>query len=184
MKKGAFLGVACIAAAGALLWMTRQPVSARPEPVAAPAPAPAAKLPPPSMPAPEAPAAPAEAIAKALSANKVDISSDRFRNLKDEVIPGRLYGEAAKCYKGGGNRDEKIKLEFRMSIVDGQVTVPSVNVLTSTLTDKNLERCIIDEVRRARFSDAEMPDYESTEEILIRLRGFKSHQNQNPEEDQ
>jgi hypothetical protein len=183
MKKGAFLGVACIAVAGALLWMTRQPVSARPDPVvAAPKPqaVPTAQLPPP-LPAP-ASVAPVEEIAKALSAKKVEIASDRFRNLKDEVIPGRLYGEAAKCYKGGGNRDEKIKLEFRLSIADGQVTVPHVTLLNSTLTDKTLERCIIDEVRRARFADAEMPDFESTEELLIRLRGFKSHQNRDEDE--
>jgi hypothetical protein len=179
MKKGAFLGVACIAVAGALLWMTRQPVSARPDPAV---PKKEVVLPtsqlPPSLPAPAPAVAPVDELAKALSSKKVEISSDRFRNLKDEVIPGRLYGEAAKCYKGGGNRDEKIKLEFRLSIVDGQVAVPNVTVLKSTLTDKTLERCIIDEVRRARFTDAEMPDYESTEEILIRLRGFKSHQNQ------
>jgi hypothetical protein len=166
--------------AGAVLWLafapTSRPAAASVAPaVAKAAPAQHAAAPAPTV-AVETPAGvPADELAKALDSHKLDTRSDLFMERKNEIIPSRIYAEAAKCYRGQADRDQKIKVEFRLRVEDGEVSVSDVHVLKNTLTDASLSRCIVDEVRKARFKDPEMPDWESTEELLMRMRGFKKY---------
>jgi hypothetical protein len=169
--------------AGTALWLCRMPPASQPLPprpvvTTAPhrAPLPAAVPGVPGEPAPQPPPAPdVAALADALSSNKLDVKSDAFRIRLEEMIPSRLYGEAARCYKGGLHRDKKLKLAFRLQVMDGEISVAEAKVVSSTMGDSKLERCIEEEVRHAHWHDNVMPDWESSEELLMRVRGFKQY---------
>jgi hypothetical protein len=181
-----FLIVPGLAMAGAILWLGLSPSGARTVDVPAAAPAERASAPAKVAPTVKTEDAPSngDEIAKALDSHKLDTRSDAFVQRKNDDIPERLYAEAAKCYRGQVDRDQKIKIEFRMHIEDGEVSVSNIRILKNTLSDRELERCILDEVRKTRFKDPEMPDWESTEELLMRMRGFKKYaQSSEPGED-
>jgi hypothetical protein len=108
-----------------------------------------------------------------------------MRERVEEVIPARLYGEAAQCYKGGLHRDNKAKLTYKLRVIDGQVALADVQLVESTLGDRALERCIVERVAQASWRDDELPDMvpdaaDTGDELLLRVRGFAKHQ-QSPE---
>lgn len=173
------LAVFCLAAVGAGLWLWRDRAPApkpAPAPIAAaPAPAPTRAAPLPTVPAIEQAPPDVKALAAALSSGRLDPKTDEFRERLDELIPARLYAEAAKCYEGGQHRNQKLKVSYRMKIEDGQVSISNVHILKNTLTDRRLERCFVAQIEKASFRDDKMPDWESEEELLIRIRGLKKH---------
>ncbi|MGZ3429103.1 MAG: hypothetical protein ACXVCV_20765 [Polyangia bacterium] len=123
-----------------------------------------------------APAATTATGAEAKAApTKLDVKSDRFRNRLDEQIPSRLYAEAARCYKGGLQRDQRMDLTYRIRVTDGNVTIGDIRVTESTLGDSSLERCIRDKIVAARWRDDELPDLEEDDDLFMRVAGFSSY---------
>ncbi|MDB4967337.1 MAG: hypothetical protein JWN44_3026 [Myxococcales bacterium] len=117
-------------------------------------------------------AAPAEPT---LLAKKLELKDDALRSRLDEVIPNRLYGEAAKCYHGGGNRDDRIDLSYRISVADGNVTFSNLQVTDSTLTDRGLERCIKDRILSAKWRDEELPDLDEEDDLFMRVYNLQKY---------
>lgn len=107
---------------------------------------------------------------------KLDPKSDEFFRRFDEVIARKLTAEAATCYNGGKERDQKVKFGFRAVIRDGRVTIRDVKQMVSTLNDPALERCMLEKVAGfASWKDDAFPDYEMDDEVLIRVRALKKH---------
>jgi hypothetical protein len=167
-----------------LLWLQMQPSDPAPRAHAAAAPVAAAQAAVPAVAAvaPKAPAATAPAEAAAAPApsvppGKLDPRSDEFFYKFDEVVPQRLARNAAKCYEGRHgslHRNQKLSLRFKTKIVDGEVTVRDVTIKESTLNDAALETCFIQEVARSTWKDAELPDWEQDDEVVLRPeRGMK-----------
>ena len=119
-------------------------------------------------------AAPADKNAPSLIAKKLDPKSEALRVRVDENIPSHLYAEAARCYQGGANRDQRIDLTYHLHVADSEISISRVHVDESTLTDRNLERCIRDRVAAAHWRDELLPDWDSDDEtVYISVRGFK-----------
>ena len=166
-----------------LLWLQMQPSDPVPRAHAAVVPAEVPQAAVPSVaaaPPPKAPAAaaPAEAVpAPSPAPGKLDPRSDEFFYKFDEVVPQRLARNAAKCYEGRHgslHRNQKLSLRFKTKIVDGEVTVKDVTIKESTLGDAALETCFIQEVARSTWKDAELPDWEQDDEVVLRPeRGMK-----------
>jgi hypothetical protein len=106
---------------------------------------------------------------------KLDPRSDAFRNRLDERIPTRLYAEAARCYKGGLQRDQRMDLTYRIRVSQGAVSIGDVRVTESTLGDSSLERCIHDKIVAMRWRDDELPDLEENDDLYMRVAGFSSY---------
>jgi hypothetical protein len=112
------------------------------------------------------------------SVQKLDPSSQEFFLRFDEMIAPRLTKEAASCYRGGKQRDQKVKFSFVKRIKDGRVTITDVKQVTSTMGDASLERCMFEKVANfASWYDPEFPDIDGLEdEVLIRVRALKKYQ--------
>lgn len=109
-----------------------------------------------------------------LVAQKLDPKSDALRVRVDENIPSHLYAEAARCYQGGSSRDERIDLTYHLHVGDSEISISNVHVDESTISDRNLERCIRDRISSAHWRDELLPDWDSDDEtVYISVRGFK-----------
>lgn len=114
---------------------------------------------------------------------KLDPKSTEFFQKFDEMIAPRLTREAAACYGGGKQRDQKVKFSFRAIIRDGRVTVRDVKMMVSTLGDPALERCMLEKVANfASWKDDSFPDYEMEDEVLIRIRALKKYKQEEDRE--
>jgi hypothetical protein len=115
---------------------------------------------------------------------KLDPSSQEFFLRFDEMIAPRLTKEAASCYRGGKQRDQKVKFSFIKRIKDGRVTITDVKQVTSTMGDASLERCMFEKVANfASWYDPEFPDIDGLEdEVLIRVRALKKYQQEEDRE--
>lgn len=159
----------------ALLWMQIR------EPAAAVAPAPKREV------AAPAPAAITNANQLAIAAQKVreaqaqsgkiDPASDAFTYRFDEQVTPQLTMNAAKCYTGGLNRvhrNQKTKLDMKLQIKNGVVTVSDVKIVETTIADKALNDCFVREVAKTTWTDEQLPDWSQDEELVIRPeRGMK-----------
>jgi hypothetical protein len=125
--------------------------------------------------------------AEAANEGKISVNSDAFFVKFDDLIPQMLSRNAAKCYTGGlsrVHRNQKLKLRFKDHIKNGVVTVSDVQVVTdeSTITDKALVDCFVREVSNTTWTDAELPDWDQDDELVIRPeRGMKKHTKENME---
>jgi hypothetical protein len=115
---------------------------------------------------------------------KLDPKSEEFFLRFDEMIAPRLTKEAADCYQGGKQRDQKIKFSFIKRIRDGRVTITDAKTVTSTLNDPALERCMFEKVANfASWKDDEFPDIDGLEdEVLIRVRALKKYKQEEDRE--
>lgn len=114
---------------------------------------------------------------------KLDVKSTEFYQRFYEMLTPRLTKEAADCYHGGKERDQKVKFSFKASIRDGRVTMRDVAMVTSTLNDPALERCMLEKVANfASWKDEEFPDYELDDEVLIRVRVLKKYKQEEDRE--
>jgi hypothetical protein len=96
-----------------------------------------------------------------------------------DAYPHRLLGFVSDCYKGGEDPKAKLKLSYRLSVVNRVVQVRDVKVVESTLKDATLEDCFVRSIQGARFDDAQMPDFESPEQdpedLLIRIETLRPY---------
>jgi hypothetical protein len=108
---------------------------------------------------------------------KVDPASDAFTYRFDEQVTPQLTMNAAKCYTGGLNRvhrNQKTKLNLKLKIKDGVVTVSDVKMVETTIADKALNDCFMREVAKTTWTDEQLPDWAQDEELVIRPeRGMK-----------
>lgn len=109
---------------------------------------------------------------------KLDPKSEEFFLRFDEMIAPRLTKEAADCYRGGKQRDQKIKFGFKKHVKDGRVRITDVKVMANTLGDPELERCMFEKVANfGSWKDDEFPDVSDIEdEVVIRIRALKKYQ--------
>lgn len=116
---------------------------------------------------------------------KLHVESDAFFYKFQEVVPAVLSRNAAKCYEGVAkrlHRNQKLVLEFKTKIKDGEVTITDVRVKENTLDSAGLESCFIQEVQRSTWRDDELPDWEAEDELVIRPeRGLKKYMRENIE---
>lgn len=114
---------------------------------------------------------------------KLDPKSDEFFRRFDDMIAAKLTAEAATCYNGGKERDQKVKFSFRAVIRDGRVTIRDVKQMVSTMNDPALERCMLEKVAGfAKWKDDAFPDYEMDDEVLIRVRALKKYKQEEDRE--
>jgi hypothetical protein len=108
---------------------------------------------------------------------KIDPASDAFTYRFDEQVTPQLTMNAAKCYTGGLNRvhrNQKTKLDLKLQIKNGVVTVSDVKIAETTIADKALNDCFVREVAKTTWSDEQLPDWAQDEELVIRPeRGMK-----------
>ena len=125
--------------------------------------------------------------AAAANEGKIDINSDAFFVKFDDLIPQMLTRNAAKCYTGGLNRvhrNQKVKLRFKDHIKNGVVTVSDLQLVAdeTTIKDKALVDCFMREVQNTTWTDAELPDWDQDDELVIRPeRGMKKFTKENME---
>lgn len=115
---------------------------------------------------------------------KVSKASDEFFYRFTELVPKKTDAAAAKCYTGGldrVHRNDKTKLLYHTRIKDGEVTIYDVKVSDeSTITNKQLEDCFVREVAATHWHDDSLPDYDDTDELIIRPeRGMKKYTEEN-----
>lgn len=114
---------------------------------------------------------------------KLDVNSTEFYQRFYEMLGSRLTKEAAFCYNGGKERDQKVKFSYKVFIRDGRVTMRDVKMVLSTLGDPALERCMQEKVAAfASWKDEAFPDYELEDEVLIRVRALKKHKQEEDRE--
>lgn len=160
----------------ALLWMQIR------EPAAAVAPAKAREV---AAPAAQAAITNADQLAIAAQkvreaqaqSGKIDPASDAFTYRFDEQVTPQLTMNAAKCYTGGlsrVHRNQKTKLDMKLHIKNGVVTVSDVKIVETTIADKALNNCFVREVAKTTWTDEQLPDWSQEEELVIRPeRGMK-----------
>jgi hypothetical protein len=105
---------------------------------------------------------------------KLALGDEALRKRLDEVIPGRLSGEAARCYKGGLDRSKRIDLTYRLHVEDSRVIVREVRIGESTLGDRALEDCIRQRVASMTWRDPQLPDIDEEDNLYLSVRQFKS----------
>lgn len=120
-------------------------------------------------------AAPTAAPGAEAAPVKLDPRSSRFRNRVDEQIPSRLYGEAARCYRGGLPRDQRMDFSYRLHVADGNVTISDVRVTDSTINNRALEECIKQKLLASRWRDDELPDLDEEDDLYMRVDGWNNY---------
>jgi hypothetical protein len=176
-----------------LLWKQLDPSSA----TAATPPAKAAVTPPPSDPLAAAKQVAAVEHAKAGVVEpppaedgkpaKIDPAGDEFFYKFIEVTPAVLSREVVKCYDGRADaqrlhRNQKLTLEFKIKIKDGEVTISNVHEKANTLNDPALTTCFTQAVQRKTWHDDSLPDWEGDDQLVIRPeRGLKKYTKANME---
>lgn len=125
-----------------------------------------------ALPLAAAPTTPAATTASA--PDKLALGDEALRKRLDEVIPSRLSGEAARCYKGGLDRSRRIDLTYRLHVEDSRVIVRDVRVDESTLGDRALEDCIRQRVAAMTWRDDQLPDIDEEDNLYLSVRQFKS----------
>lgn len=120
-------------------------------------------------------AIPATANAPTLAPEKLDINSAVLRNQLEEQIPRRLYAEAARCYHGGLQKDQRLDLSYRLHVVDGEISLSDLRTLEDTLEDSALERCIRERILATKWRDDALPDLDEDDDLYMRVGGFQSY---------
>jgi hypothetical protein len=106
---------------------------------------------------------------------KLDPRSDRFRNRIDEQIPERLYGEAARCYRGGLLRDQKLDVEYHIHVADGNISITDVRITDTTINNRTLEECVKQKLLASHWRDDELPDLDENDDLYMRVDGWKQY---------
>ncbi len=171
MRTKLLVGIS-IAGFGFALWLARggdPPASAGPAP--SPIAAASAVTSPHALPV----ATSAAPTAAAPAVRKLNPKSERYAHRMDDQIPQRLYGMASHCYKGGSGRDQRLDVTYHIRVTDGAVSIDDVRVAESTLTDPQLERCVLGTITNARWRDDELPDLSEEGDLFMRVEGFSSY---------
>lgn len=114
---------------------------------------------------------------------KLDPRSDEFFYKFDETIPKVLTRNAAKCYDGRSGslqRNQKLSLNYKVKVVNGEVLVQDVKIKESTLNDSALETCFIQAVQRSTWKDDALPDVTIDDMVVLRPeRGMRKYSQEN-----
>ena len=116
---------------------------------------------------------------------KIDPASDEFFYKFQEVTPAILSREVVKCYEGRPesqrlHRNQKLTLEFKIKIKDGEVTISDVREKENTLKDPALTACFTQAVQRKTWHDDSLPDWDADDQLVIRPeRGLKKYMQSN-----
>jgi hypothetical protein len=116
---------------------------------------------------------------------KIDPASDEFFYKFIEVTPAVLSREVVKCYDGRADaqrlhRNQKLTLDFKIKIKDGEVTISNVREKANTLNDPALTTCFTQAVQRKTWHDDSLPDWEGDDQLVIRPeRGLKKYMKSN-----
>lgn len=154
-------------------WPDRRPHPDAPAALAAATSAPApAPTPTATASATRAPVATAAATSAPSATPKLDVRSDELRKRLDEQIPRRLYAEAARCYQGGLDKDQRLDLTYRLHVAGGEVSVSDLRTVENTLADSGLERCIRGRLQAARWRDDALPDLDEDDDLYMHVGGF------------
>ena len=170
MRTKVLVGIS-IAGFGFALWLARggdPPASASAAPSTI---APAARSP---RALPVAPTS-ATPTASAPAVRKLNPKSERYANRMDDQIPQRLYGMASHCYKGGSGRDQRLDVSYHVRVTEGAVSIGDVRVVESTLSDPQLERCVLGTLTSATWRDDELPNLAEDGDLFMRVEGFSSY---------
>jgi hypothetical protein len=136
---------------------------------------------------PGAPVAPADVAAPVEPTSdkpeKMDVESDEFFYKFQEVVPAVLTRKAAECYEGVTkhlHRNQKLVLNFKVKIKDGEVTINDVKQGENTIGNPGLETCFTQAVQRSGWHDDSLPDWEADDQLVIRPeRGMKKYMRSN-----
>lgn len=110
---------------------------------------------------------------------KIDPASDEFFYKFIEVTPAVLSREVVKCYDGRADaqrlhRNQKLTLEFKIKIKDGEVSISNVREKANTLNDPALTTCFTQAVQRKTWHDDSLPDWEGDDQLTVSPeRGLK-----------
>jgi hypothetical protein len=106
----------------------------------------------------------------------LDPESEAFHRRVDVVVGDRLRESAAfDCDESALDPDAEIKLNYRLRIVNGRITVSDVRVMHSDVS-KAYEECYIRKVSAATFRMEDMPDFEEgDQELFTRVRSMKKY---------
>jgi hypothetical protein len=103
------------------------------------------------------------------AAAKLDPSSPVLRNRVEEQIPRQLYAEAARCYRGGLDKDKRLDLTYHLRVSAGEVSIGDLRTIENTLDDTALERCIHDRLLAKKWRDDALPDLEEDDDLYMRV---------------
>jgi hypothetical protein len=78
----------------------------------------------------------------------------------------RLTDAAASCYDGGDGR-ESVALAYTLVVDGGRLRTADVAVVESSLSDKRLEACILDAVRRLEAPAPDLPPVRRAQQTVI-----------------
>ena len=120
-------------------------------------------------------AASSAATAAAPAVRKLNPKSERYAHRMDDQVPQRLYAMASRCYKGGSGRDQRLDVTYKIRVSDGAVSIGDVRVVESTLSDPQLERCVLGTIGNATWRDDELPDVQEEGDLFMRVEGFSSY---------
>lgn len=116
----------------------------------------------------------------------VDVASDMIYANFIDVIPKRLWKDAAVCYEGKlgtRQRDAKMKLEFKVVVKGRKATIQDVHVVEknsdgipqNTINDPAIESCFFQHIARYGWDTDEdqaegyaLPDYVYEDSLVIR----------------
>lgn len=106
----------------------------------------------------------------------IDPKTETFNHRVDVVVGDKLRARAAfKCNEAGMTPNAAIKLNYKLRIVNGRITVSDVRVIKSEVTPE-YERCFINSVEAATFRMEDMPDFEEgDQELFTRVRTMKKY---------
>jgi len=155
-------------------WLRHEEASALARPAATPGLAAPIEQPAPQLGRPRLPTTTVAAPTPGAPPEKLALGDEALRKRLDEVIPSRLSGEAARCYKGGLDRNRRVDLTYRLHVEDSRVVVRDVRMGESTLGDRALEECIRQRVASSSWRDEQLPDIDEEDNLYLSVRQFKS----------
>jgi hypothetical protein len=127
----------------------------------------------------------------------MNVQSEEFYRHFVDIIPKRLWKDAAICYDGktgSRHRNSKVKYEFDVVVKNGKATIQNVRLgkdedtgaVANTINDPVIESCFFSHVSRYAWDANEdmpdgyaMPDYTYSDSLLIRPERSKKYYKDN-----
>lgn len=97
----------------------------------------------------------------------------------DESYSRRWEGLVVDCYTGGESSSAKIKVRYQLSVTNHIVSMKNVQLIESTIKNKDIEDCFVRALGSVHFEDKQMPDYTSPdkapEQMMFRMENLKRY---------
>ncbi len=104
------------------------------------------------------------------AAAMIDPKSEEFLQAIEEVAPARFRGEMAKCDYRKLDPNAKVRIHYRLRIINGQVLATDVRVGESEIEDADVQQCFVRAMQNTQWQSSDLPDYDQEEELLVRVR--------------